>query len=1253
MAEIKRPVVVYDNDPFNPDDTDTKRGLEELRHGDLLPGGVIPWDEDPRPTITVEDTETIDLDLTDGVLTANFIGTIPSSAHNDLTGIQGGTTGQYYHLTSAELAKVGVNAQWGGISGTLSNQTDLKTELDKRQYLSSGMRSIPTFTDLGTGSATIGSGYARLFPNSDGSGLLEEYNISGITAAFTDAITNYVIADYNSGTPIFRVTTNVEEINVKSIIPVYTVYREATTLHYISWDSDAYGLAPKLMKRFVKTARFERESGLTLSESTGRIVNITSGRIWYGANELDILAFTSATDTLEFWYHSAGNWTSSTITQWPNTQYDNGTNLVSISGNKYACCYVYRSIEIPKISFLILGNNEYTALASAEGESPTLNLPSAIRNFGILTGKIIFKNGEATATEVQSAFAIAFSSSTTINHNDTAGIQGGTTNEYYHLTSAEYSALHAAVTVSDTTSVDLTLTGQQISATVLPAGVDHNSLQNYDANRHFLQSDISAVSSTLGTGLLKTTSGTLSVITDNSSNWNDAYSKRVDTWTSPLSFSSNTASIADATTSGKGAVQLSNSYTGSSQTLATTEKALSDGLGTKENTLTKGNLSAGSSKISIGGSATNCLIGTGASVDVVEGNLTHNNLGSKQGGTTNEYYHLTSAQYSGLHDAVTVSDTSSVDLSITGQQISATVLPAGVDHNSLSNLAVGDVHTQYALLAGRSGGQTLNGGSAASENLTLSSTANATKGSILFGTSAYDEVNNRLGIGIAAPTTPVDWYVNGGNGRFLYQAGGQVKSSATYTTTGSTDNDRMYQMMATVTSDTAVSNRFPRGLFAQLSTAGATSYGGTTSDFIGLQGQIVASAVGVNLVTGYGLFGRNATQTSITQTNAYGLGGEIQVTAGNTLTSTDAACLVASLNNLGTIAATSLALLELKIRSAGTLSGSTNFYGLYVPSISGAANNYSIYTNTGKVYFGDKLGILTTSPTYDLSFGGNVAREIWMERHTTTNTAGNNLTVQAGGSTSGSTNKNGGNLLLQPGISTGNGGSYVSIYAVKTNQGSGTTDRNPVEFVRIDDTVKIGDITTNYTEFEADGTMKAVGTATTYNDIQYPIETGRLPAANAPTWSTFNTNFGAYTFAVNDYVDMGSQELIHTWKEDSQIEFHIHWATNGTDVDARYVKWQIEYCYAIGSSSAPFTAFSATTTISAETTIPAATTANSHIYTSIGTFTPSGGKIGMQLKIRLKRIAASGTAPSNNPFALQVGIHIEQDTLGSRTTSTK
>lgn len=62
----------------------------------------------------------------------------------------------------------------------------------------------------------------------------------------------------------------------------------------------------------------------------------------------------------------------------------------------------------------------------------------------------------------------------------------------------------------------------------------------------------------------------------------------------------------------------------------------------------------------------------------------------------------------------------------------------------------GDVFTQYALLAGRSGGQTINGGTEASNNLTLDSTAHATKGNILMATSG-----GYVGIGNTSPQVPL------------------------------------------------------------------------------------------------------------------------------------------------------------------------------------------------------------------------------------------------------------------------------------------------------------------------------------------------------------------------------------------------------------------------------------------------------------------------------------------------------------------
>jgi hypothetical protein len=73
--------------------------------------------------------------------------------------------------------------------------------------------------------------------------------------------------------------------------------------------------------------------------------------------------------------------------------------------------------------------------------------------------------------------------------------------------------------------------------------------------------------------------------------------------------------------------------------------------------------------------------------------------------------------------------------------------PGAFDHGALSGLGDDD-HAQYALLAGRAGGQTLYGGNASGDDLELDSTSHATKGTIRLGPSgvSVDETAKRLDI---------------------------------------------------------------------------------------------------------------------------------------------------------------------------------------------------------------------------------------------------------------------------------------------------------------------------------------------------------------------------------------------------------------------------------------------------------------------------------------------------------------------------
>jgi hypothetical protein len=69
-----------------------------------------------------------------------------------------------------------------------------------------------------------------------------------------------------------------------------------------------------------------------------------------------------------------------------------------------------------------------------------------------------------------------------------------------------------------------------------------------------------------------------------------------------------------------------------------------------------------------------------------------------------------------------------------------------VDHGELAGI-LDDDHTQYVLLAGRTTGQTITGGVDPSENLTLRSTSNATKGNVVFDDTLVPSADNAKDIG--------------------------------------------------------------------------------------------------------------------------------------------------------------------------------------------------------------------------------------------------------------------------------------------------------------------------------------------------------------------------------------------------------------------------------------------------------------------------------------------------------------------------
>lgn len=279
-----------------------------------------------------------------------------------------------------------------------------------------GACQIPTITDNGDGTVTLGDGDYCLSSLASGDGIINTYSISGATYSLTDLAMNYIVADYNGGTPIVHVISDVNLINETTVVPIYSIFRNGIYLHTQNWDALGLALANKVHQSIVKTQRYRRQSGLSLSESGTRNLNLTSGIIWTGAVPMTLDAVASATDNIFLWYHSSGNWTVSTPTQYNNTQYDNGTNLVSLGVNRYAVNWIYRGVESQKHLYVVLGTGDYTLNQAESATVPAI--PLAISSHAVLVGKLIVQNGSNTATSIQSAFDTQFSLSSVQSHSD-------------------------------------------------------------------------------------------------------------------------------------------------------------------------------------------------------------------------------------------------------------------------------------------------------------------------------------------------------------------------------------------------------------------------------------------------------------------------------------------------------------------------------------------------------------------------------------------------------------------------------------------------------------------------------------------------------------------------------------------------------------------------------------------------------------------------------------------------------------------
>lgn len=189
---------------------------------------------------------------------------------------------------------------------------------------------------------------------------------------------------------------------------------------------------------------------------------------------------------------------------------------------------------------------------------------------------------------------------------------------------------------------------------------------------------------------------------------------------------------------------------------------------------------------------------------------------------------------------------------------------------------------------------------------------------------------------------------------------------------------------------------------------------------------------------------------------------------------------------------------------------------------------------------------------------------------------------------------------------------------------------------------------TNYTEFEEDGTPVFIGDATNWNDINkslLPLSTG----ANVPSIIAVN---GATKIKVRAFNGIGTVnelgegcEILHDYKEGSDIQPHIHWAA--TTADAGNVKWNLAYMWVNRDG-----VYTGETIINV--TVAASGVAWKEQRTNFPAISGTGKHIGSRFQFVLYRDPTDGADTyGHDAAAFDFGLHYERDTIGSRQITAK
>lgn len=313
---------------------------------------------------------------------------------------------------------------------------------------SSGKISGGTFTLTngdGTVHVTAGTGFIRA-TNSDIAEVKFFDWVADTSLSLDDNKTNYIYVD-NSG--VLHSTLAKTDANNRSKILLGKVYREGTVLHEVEAGMVITEPAKKILTYLnAVNGEIVRATGLITTEIGDLNIAISEGTGFAGLTPVSWSAIdtTDVATTFAYWYKDSTGWQSSDVSVINATQrndYEAVTGLVDLlNNNHYGCHFVYMHFDGDV--HVVYGIGTYSTLAEAELAPTPANLPDMVNDFSLYIGKIIVKKTETSSfTDVRYPWTNVTTTGLTSAHNSLSGLQGGSADEYYHLTSAEHTELTA------------------------------------------------------------------------------------------------------------------------------------------------------------------------------------------------------------------------------------------------------------------------------------------------------------------------------------------------------------------------------------------------------------------------------------------------------------------------------------------------------------------------------------------------------------------------------------------------------------------------------------------------------------------------------------------------------------------------------------------------------------------------------------------------------------------------------------------